>query len=137
MRKALKKLEGYTARILRDIRRQLEEIPGGPLRERVLDTLVLVGRLLHQGLRSGGKINALHDPELDCISKGKARKRYEFGIKVRLATPIDKGFILSIRALPSNPYDVHTSSEALEQVAILTSIPRNSAVVDRGYPSPI
>lgn len=49
MRKALKKLKGYTGRVLRDIRRQLDAIPAGPLRERVLDMLVLVGRLLHQG----------------------------------------------------------------------------------------
>jgi IS5 family transposase len=49
MRKALKQLKGYTGRVLRDLRRQLDAIPEGPLRERVLDTLVLVGRLLHQG----------------------------------------------------------------------------------------
>ena len=70
---------------VRDLRRQLDAIPEGPLRERVLDTLVLVGRLLHQGPKSRAKIYALHEPEIDCISKGKARKRYEFGTKGSLA----------------------------------------------------
>lgn len=133
MRKALKKLKGFTGRVLRDIRRQLEEIPGGSFRERVLDTLVLVGRLLHQGPKSRGKIYALHEPEVDCISKGKARKRYEFGTKVSLATTIDEGFVVGMRALPGNPYDGHTLPEALEQVAILTGQTPDLAVVDRGY----
>jgi len=133
MRKALKKLKGYTGRVLRDLRRQLDAIPQGPLRERVLDSLVLVGRLLHQGPKTKGKIYALHEPEVDCISKGKARKRYEFGTKVSLATTIDEGFVVGMRALPGNPYDGHTLPEALEQVAILTGQTPTLAVVDRGY----
>ena len=39
MRKALRTLKGYTGRVLRDLRRQLGEIPAGPLRERVLGLL--------------------------------------------------------------------------------------------------
>ena len=111
----------------------MDDVPQGPFRERVLDTLVLVGRLLHQAPGSRGKIYALHEPEVDCISKGKARKRYEFGTKVSLATTIDEGFVVGMRALPGNPYDGHTLPEALEQVAILTGQTPNLAVVDRGY----
>jgi len=133
MCKALKQLKGYTGRVLRDLRRQLDAIPEGPLRERVLDTLVLVGRLLHQGPKSRGKIYALHEPDVDCISKGKARKRYEFGSKVSLATTIDEGFVVGMRSLPGNPYDGHTLAEALEQVEILTGQMPALAVVDRGY----
>lgn len=133
MGKALKQLRGYTGRVLRDIRRQLDGIAEGSFRERVLDTLVLVGRLLHQTPKSRGKIYALHEPEVDCISKGKARKRYEFGTKVSLATTIDEGFVVGMRALPGNPYDGHTLPEALEQVAILTGKTPDLAVVDRGY----
>lgn len=133
MGKALKQLRGYTGRVLRDIRRQLDGVPEGSFRERVLDTLVLVGRLLHQTPKSRGKIYALHEPEVDCISKGKARKRYEFGTKVSLATTIDEGFVVGMRALPGNPYDGHTLPEALEQVAILTGRTPELAVVDRGY----
>jgi IS5 family transposase len=133
MRKALKKLKGYTGRVLRDLRRQFDAIPEGPLRERVLDMLVLVGRLLHQGPKSKGKIYALHEPSVDCISKGKARKRYEFGTKVSLATTIDEGFVVGMGSMPGNPYDGHTLPEALEQVEILTGQTPALAVVDRGY----
>ena len=133
MRKALKRLKGYTGRVMRDLRRHLDEIPDGALRTRVLDTLWLVSRLLHQGPKSRGKIYALHEPEVDCISKGKARVRYEFGTKVSIATTIDEGFVVGMRALPGNPYDGHTLSEALEQVEILTEQKPALAVVDRGY----
>jgi IS5 family transposase len=133
MRKALRTLKGYTGRVMRDIRRQLDEIPEGPLRERVLDKLVLVARLLHQRPKDPGKIYALHEPEVDCISKGKARVRYEFGTKVSIATTLMGGFVVGMRSLPGNPCDGHTLGEALEQVTILTGHPPKRAVVDRGY----
>jgi len=133
MRKVLRTLKGYTGRVLRDLRRQLGEIPAGPLRERVLDKLVLVSRLLRQEPKSGGKIYSLHEPQVDCISKGKARVRYEFGCKVSVATTLAEGFVVGMRTLPGNPYDGHTLAEALEQVEILTDQRPRLAVVDRGY----
>jgi IS5 family transposase len=133
MRKALRTLRGYTGRVLRDLRRQLDEVPEGPLRERVLDRLGLVSRLLHQEPKSADKIYALHEPEVDCISKGKARVRYEFGCKVSVATTLKGGFVVGMRSLPGNPYDGHTLAEALEQVEILTDRRPRLAVVDRGY----
>jgi IS5 family transposase len=114
MRKALRKLKGYTGRVLRDLRRQLDEIPEGPLRERVLDWLLLVSRRLNQRPKSAGKIYSLHEPEVDCISKGKVRVRYEFGCKVSVATTLAEGFVVGLRSLPGNPYDGHTLAEALE-----------------------
>ena len=133
MRKALRTLKGYTGRVLRDIRRQLYRIPAGAYRERVLDMLVLVARLQHQTPKSRGKLYALHEPDVDCISKGKARVRYEFGTKVSVATTVDEGFVVGMRAMPGNPYDGHTLTEALEQVEILTDTCPDRAVVDRGY----
>jgi IS5 family transposase len=133
MRKALKKLKGYTGRVLRDIRRQLDEVAGGALRTRLTDMLWLTSRLLAQTPKSKDKIYALHEPEVDCISKGKARVRYEFGTKVSIATTIDEGFVVGMRALPGNPYDGHTLAEGLEQVEILTEQKPTLAVVDRGY----
>jgi IS5 family transposase len=38
-----------------------------------------VARLLRQTPKSRNKIYALHEPDVDCIAKGKARVRYEFG----------------------------------------------------------
>ena len=133
MRKALKTLKGYTGRVMRDLRRHLDDLPAGPLRDRVLDKLALVSHLLHQQPKGGDKIYALHEPEVDCISKGKARVRYEFGCKVSTATTLDEGFIVGMRSFPGNPYDGHTLAPALEQVEILTDRRPSLAVVDRGY----
>lgn len=64
----MRALKGYTGRVMRDIRRQLDCIAKGAYRERVLDTLVLVSRLLHQVPKSRGKLYALHESEVDCIA---------------------------------------------------------------------
>lgn len=94
---------------------------------------MLVSRLLHQPPKGSDKIYALLEPDVDCISKGTARMRYEFGTKVSVATTIEEGFVAGIRAMPGNPYDGHTLAEALEQVEILTDQRPALAVVDRGY----
>ena len=64
---------------MRDLHRHLQDIPEGSLRERIIAKLALVAQLLHQALKGADRIYALHEPEVDCISKGKARMRYEFG----------------------------------------------------------
>ena len=133
MRKALKKLKGYTGRVMRDLRRHLDDIPESTLRDRIVAKLALVSQLLHQQPRGSDKIHALHEPEVDCISKGKARVRYEFGCKVSVATTLDEGFVVGMRSFPGNPYDGHTLAPALEQVEILTDQRPGLAVVDRGY----
>jgi IS5 family transposase len=133
MRKALKRLKGYTGRVMRDLRRHLQDIPEGGLRDRIIAKLALVSQLLHQQPKGADKIYALHEPEVDCISKGKARVRYEFGCKLSVTATLDEGFIVGMRSFPGNPYDGHTLRPALEQVEILTDQRPDLAVVDRGY----
>jgi IS5 family transposase len=133
MRKGLRTLKGYTGRVLRDIQRQLEAVTDTALRERIEGEIALVDRLLRQKPKDKRKLYALHEPAVDCISKGKARVRYEFGTKVSVATTHREGFVVGMRAMPGNPYDGHTLREALEQVEILTDTRPRRAFVDRGY----
>jgi len=133
MRKALRTLKGYTGRVLRDIGRKLGAIPEGGLRTRIEQRMALVTRLLRQMPKSAGKLYALHEPEVDCISKGKARIRYEFGTKVSIATTLAGGFVVGMRSMPGNPYDGHTLADTLQQVETLTGSCPSLAVVDRGY----
>ncbi len=133
MRKALRRLKGYAGRVMRDIARQREAITDPGLRGRVEDELALAARLLRQRPKDKGKLYALHEPDVDCISKGKAHKRYEFGCKVSVATTMREGLIVGMRSLPGNPYDGHTLAEALEQVEILTDTRPAQVFVDRGY----
>ena len=108
MHKALKKLRGDTGRVLRDLRRHLDDMTTGPLRNQSIAKLTLVSQRLCQQPKGSDKICALHAPEVGCISKGKARVRYEFGREVSITM-------------------------TLEQVEILTDQPPDLAVVDRGY----
>ena len=132
-RKALRRLKGYTGRVMRDIQRQLGDIADDSLRQRVEAEIALVDRLLRQKPKDKRKLYALHEPAVDCISKGKARVRYEFGTKVSVATTHKEGFVVGMRSMPGNPYDGHTLREALEQVEILTDTRPKRAFVDRGY----
>jgi transposase, IS5 family len=68
-----------------------------------------------------------------CESGGKAHKRYEFGVKVSVATTNREGLVLGMLALPGNPYDGHTLASALSQVERLTGSAVERGYVDRGY----
>jgi transposase, IS5 family len=93
-------------------------------------------RIRAQQRKSKNKLYALHAPEVECISKGKARKPYEFGVKVGMAVTHKSGLMVGARTFPGNPYDGHTLAEQLEQVRNLCQdigVQPKIAVVDLGY----
>ena len=73
----------------------------------------LVERALKQTRTSKNKLYSVHEPYVECISKGKAHKRYEFGCKVGFACTSVEGFIISATAFHGNPYDGHTLQKTL------------------------
>ncbi|KOR39208.1 transposase, partial [Xanthomonas oryzae] len=106
------------------------------VRERISVWLERVQRLLTQRPKDKQKLYALHAPEVECMSKGKARTQYEFGVKVGIAVSARKGLIVGARSFPGNPYDGDTLAEQLEQtrgllqdVNVITQV----AIVDLGY----
>jgi len=62
------------------------------------------------------KIYSLHAPEVECIGKGKAHKKYEFGCKVSVVTTSNDNWIIGVEALHNNPFDGHTLKGALKQM---------------------
>ncbi|PNR46083.1 transposase, partial [Xanthomonas oryzae pv. oryzae] len=71
------------------------------------------------------KLYALHAPEVECIGvecigKGKARKPYEFGVKVSVAITHKQGLMVGARSFTGTLYDDHTLHEQLEQARILS-----------------
>jgi transposase, IS5 family len=69
--------------VLREVRRKLASSPGASAK---LDAwLDRAERIHRQRPHDKNKLYALHAPEVECIGKGKARKPYEFGVKVSLA----------------------------------------------------
>jgi len=123
-----KQLKTYLGRVHRDIERQVKEPD-----ERLFELLQLSERLLKQEKNSKNKLYSIHAPEVECISKGKAHKRYEFGCKVSLATTSKKNWIVGVKALHNNPYDGHTLDEAIKGVESLTGMAVTNAYVDLGY----
>lgn len=127
-RKMSKKLKTYLGCVYRDIGRKVTE-PDAQLGE----LLALAERLLNQQKEDKNKIYSIHAREVECISKGKAHKRYEFGCKVGMVTSSRDNWILGIQALHGNPYDGHTLKSSLSQMEKLTDWQAREAYADLGY----
>ena len=134
MKQAVRTLRTRVARVHRDVARQLHMLPEAA-KAKVQDLLQRTGRILTQRTKDKNKLYALHAPEVECISKGKTRTPYEFGVKVSIVTTLKEGLVVGMRSMPGNPYDGHTLAETLEQVGILTGTdkPPATAIVDKGY----
>jgi len=128
MQRSLRKLRTYVGRLIRDIRRKV----GAP--DAALTTLLeRADRIRRQQPHDPHKLYSLHEPEVQCISKGKAHKRYEFGQKIAIATTNRGNWTVAARLLPGNPYDGHTLTETLAAVESVTGVAVTDAYVDKGY----
>ena len=67
-----------------------------------------------------------------CQRQGSPEK-YEFGVKVSVATTNRDNFVVGMFAEHGNPYDRHTLSKALRQVREITGTDVKRCYVDRGY----
>ena len=134
--KALRTLRTYLGRVIRDIERKIKgraELEGLFARP-----LHLAGRVPRQERRQRGpKVYSLHAPEVECIGKGKAHRPYEFGVKVSVATPIDRcnggQFVAHIAALPGSPYDGHTLGKVIPAIEAQIGGSIARVVADAGY----
>ena len=74
---------------------------GVPFSPKVLSDLRMwlgrAERIRTQQRHDKNKLYALHAPEVECIGKGKARKPYEFGVKVSLAVTHKQGLMVGAR----------------------------------------
>ncbi|MCH8135837.1 MAG: IS5 family transposase [Proteobacteria bacterium] len=131
-RRTTRKLKTVLGRVYRDIERRLAEQPAS-VQAAFAEPMALTKRLLVQLRHDKKKLYALHAPEVECIAKGKAHKRYEFGVKVSIATTNRSNLVVGAQSLPGNPYDGHTLSGALAQVERLTGVRPKRCFVDLGY----
>ena len=88
--------------------------------------------MLAQKRSDTGKVYSLHEPQVQCISKGKEHKQYEFGNKVSVVHTQNTGVIVGALGF-RNEYDGHTLEKALQQTTRFTGRPPKTATVDRGY----
>ena len=79
------------------------------------------------------KIYSIHEPKAECISKGKANKKYEFGCKTSIVITHKEGLALGMEALYGNPYDGHTLKKAIDNEETISGVQIKQAFVDKGY----
>src|ERR1700719_1574119 len=134
--RALRKLNTYVGRVIRDITRKIEGDPWLEAKFAPLLSLALRVRNQERGQR-GPKVYSLHAPEVECIGKGKAHKPYEFGVKVSVATTLKRcrggQFVAHVQALPGNPYDGHTLATVIPAIEQLVGNTIERLHVDAGY----
>ncbi len=128
MHRQLRKLRTYVGRLIRDIRRKATDID-----EELAILLDRTDRIRGQQPKDKKKLYSLHEPEVQCISKGKAHKRYEFGQKIAVATTNRSNWFVASRLCENNPYDGHTLSETLATAEGVTGVAVTDAYVDKGY----
>lgn len=126
--KLTKKLKTYLGRLIRDIERKIHEP------DEMLAMMLERTKKIHSQKRDDkNKLYSLDAPEVECISKGKAHKRYEFGCKVSLSITHKNNWITSSTALHGNPFDGHTLTAAIERSKSNTDVQAREVYVDRGY----
>lgn len=127
-RRETKKLLILLGRVVRDIRRKKEN----PDTELEL-LLQRAEKLLQQKRHDKNKLYSFHAPEVECIAKGKAHKKYEFGCKVSIVSTNKNNWVIGIDALHGNPYDAHTLKESINQAEKLSGVRAKEVYVDQGY----
>jgi len=123
--KADKRLRTIVGRLVRELRGNLGE------NRQYNELLSIFEKILLQRRKSPHKIYSIHEPEVQCISKGKEHKKYELGNKVSIIRSCT-GVILGSCSF-GNEYDGHTIKKSLEQVFRLTGKSIKRLAGDRGY----
>jgi transposase, IS5 family len=127
-KKPLRRLKTFLGRIIRDIERKAKD-PSPKL-----EALLAIARKVYsQERHSANKIYSIHEPEVECISKGKSHKRYEFGCKASLMTTNRSNWIVGAMAHHDRPYDGHTLESVLTQAKRIIGCLPQEVFADKGY----
>ena len=125
-RRSVSKQKTWLGRVIRDIERKSPKIT-----EEMEHHLMLANRIMRQGKKDKNKIYSLHEAHVECLSKGKAHKRYEFGNKTGFV--LSGGFIIGAKSFFGNPYDGHTLNESIKQAEVISGKEIEKIYVDKGY----
>lgn len=125
-KKADKKVKTIVGRLVRELERKL-----APTQHQ--SSLALFKKVLAQSKTDKDKIYSLHEPYVQCMSKGKEHKKYEFGSKVSIITTKTTCVIIGAVNIEKNVHDSKTLQPAIEQQQRFTGIVLKNNFVDRGY----
>jgi transposase, IS5 family len=146
LKKAGKRQRTILGVVMREVQRKLDTVksatttPTASAPSALTTLLERAERIRRQKRSDKNKLYALHAPEVECIGKGKARKPYEFGVKVSLVvlalTRHLRGLMVGARSFAGNPYDGHTLAAQLKQTSNLmqdVGLTPKQVIVDLGY----
>jgi transposase, IS5 family len=132
-RRQIKAVRNYLGRVMRDIERAQGSsgAPGGEFKVALEKAAKIYAQAANR--KEPDKIYSWHAPEVECIAKGKAHRKYEFGCKASFASTNKSNFIVGAVAHHGRPYDGHTLRGVLAHIAAMTGAMPNEAQVDQGY----
>ena len=128
-RKADRKIKTIAGRLVRELERKL---PADRF-TKYSTTIELFKKALSQRRNDKHKVYSIHEPTVECISKGKTNKKYEFGNKVSIMLTKNTGVIVGALSIENNDYDGHTLEPALRQYKDFYDKEPLKAIVDLGY----
>lgn len=130
-RRETRRLKIFFGRVLREVERSIDD--NKELKQIASFWLPTLKQVFEQKREDSSKIYSLHEPHVECISKGKAHQKYEFGCKASIVISLNKGLILSAEALHGRPYDGHTLKESISEAERISGINIKRIFVDKGY----
>jgi len=131
----MKRAKAYTRKLRTNLGRVIREVERQGVVPELGRILSVCKRILVQRVDDKDKIYSVHEPEVTCIAKGKAGKKYEFGQKVSVAVLSKGGWLMGVLCIPGNPYDGHTLQRQMEQMERLyiKKHGQKTIHVDMGY----
>lgn len=131
-KKEQKKLKNFLGRVVRDIENKIGDDLF--LRLEFSELLDIAKNIYTQTKNSKNKTYSIHEPDVQCIAKGKAHKKYEFGCKAGFVTTAKNCFVVGAMAFEGNPFDGHTLRKNLSQTKRFLGVEQLGDVyVDEGY----
>ena len=126
--KSLEKQRVWLGRVIRDMERKVICVD-----DVLQEQLLKAQRIYDQRRFDKGKLHSFHEPQVECLSKGKSHKRYEFGNKVSLAVTARECFVVGVQSFFGRPFDGATLIPQIGQVERVTGREVQQIFVDRGY----
>lgn len=128
-KKAVKRLRTIAGILMRELQRKLSIEQLAPYE----GDFLLYEKVLNQKRGDKNKIYSLHEPQVNCIAKGKDHKPYEYGAKASIVATAKGGIILSAVNHAENIHDGATLEEVIGKANEVRKTDIKQAVCDRGY----
>lgn len=131
----MKRAKACTRKLRTNLGRVIREVQRQGVSPELNELLAVCKRIHEQRTHDQHKIYSVHEPQVQCIAKGKAGRKYEFGQKVSVVTTSKGGWLIGAMCVEGNPYDGHTLQRQIEQVdrLCIKKTASQTVHVDMGY----